>query len=400
MDGSLGLVTTPLFRGRVLVLFGIVLVALTLRSAVTAVPPLVSTISAELPFPAATVGVLGMLPTAAFAVFGFLTPFAVRWASPERLVIGAMLAAAAGQLLRLAAPSTGIFLAWSVLALAGLGAGNVLLPPLVKQYFPERVGLLTAVYVTALSVGTAVPAQVAVPLADAAGWRVAIGMWAGVSLLAALPWVLALTGRNRHAVAVPVGPPVRVSPWRSPLALGLTLTFGCTSLNTYSMFAWLPGMLTDAGLDRGSAGTYLALYAALGLPLSLLVPLIAGRLANPFPLVVFFVLCFVAGYLGLLLAPATGTWIWVTLAGMGPGIFPLSLLLINLRTRSRAGAGALSGFSQGVGYALACTGPLLFGQLHESTGRWLAPFLFLFGTLVLLLAGAYFACRPRYFEDR
>ncbi len=415
-------------RSRWLVAAGILLVALTLRTTVTVVPPLVSTINHDLPLDPSVVGVLGMLPTAAFAVFGFLTPYVIRWASLERLTVIAMLVAVVGQVCRVLVPSTGLFLLFSVIALAGLGAGNVLLPPLVKQYFPDRIGLMTALYVTVLSAGTALPAQLAVPVADAAGWQTSLALWAGVNLLAAVPWFVMLFGSRKPGRSVPgttaardaadqaaVGSAaaapkatvpaaakaqsIKIRPWRSPLAIGLTLMFGCTSLNTYSLFAWLPSILTDAGLGRSEAGSMLALFAAVGLPLSLLVPLVASRLKNPFPMVLVFLVCFIGGYLGLLLSPAAGTWLWVVLAGLGPGTFPLSLLLINHRTRTRTGAGALSGFSQGAGYALACTGPLFFGLLHQGTGNWLVPFLFLFATLLLLVSGAFFACKPRYLED-
>ena len=456
-EGNVGGVLKQGYRGRVLVLAGILLVALTLRTAVTVVPPLVSTINSDVPFNAATIGLLGMLPTAAFGVFGFLTPYVVRWASLERLIVLAMAVAVVGQVVRVFVPSTALFLLFSVLALAGMGAGNVLLPPLVKKYFPDRVGLLTALYVTLISVGTALPAQLAVPVADAAGWRWSLGLWAGVNVVAALPWLAAMAkspgpvasdSRPRvHAplyedpasrpgapaslpgapaslpvdpasvpessatmlpLAEPKGSPAkapavpaakRLNPWRSPMALGLALMFGCTSLNTYSMFAWLPQILADAGLERSGAGSMLALFAGVGLPLSLLVPLFAGRMANPFPMIMVFLACFIAGYLGLLLAPATLTWLWVSLAGLGPGTFPLALLLINLRTRTHAGAGALSGFSQGVGYLVACLGPLLFGILHQSTGSWLASFLFLFATLAVLVGGGFIISKPRFIED-
>lgn len=401
----------------------IILTALTLRAAVTVVPPLISTISHDLPLSPATIGILGMLPTAAFGLFGFLTPYVIRWASLERLIVIAIVVSIVGQIARVMAPNTPLFLVFSVVAFGGLGAGNVLLPPLVKKYFPAKIGLMTALYVTSISVGTALPAQLSVPLADATSWQLSLASWAGISTIALIPWLVALfSQRTTPAAANPAKPAAAVVPgtgteaaaaltvhqpapaprmnlWKSTTAWGLTFMFGCTSLNTYAMFAWLPEILTESGLDRGHAGSMLALFAALGLPLSLCIPLIAAKMRNPFPAVLVMLGCFVAGYLGLLLAPANGTWLWVSLAGLGPGTFPLSLLLINHRTRTHVGAGALSGFSQGMGYTLACTGPLLFGLLHQSSGSWTAPFLFLFGTLLLLGAGAWIICRPRMLED-
>lgn len=401
-------------------LAGILLFGITLRMAVTAVSPLINQIGEDITLSAATIGLLGTLPTATFAVFGFMTPYVIRWASLEKLLGIALAAAVVGQVARALVSGTVPFMILTVVALAGLGAGNVLLPPLVKKYFPDKIGLLTALYSTSLAMGTALPPQFAVPVADAAGWRFSIGLWAVFSLLAAVPWITMGLERRRRPGPVADGataagpadaaegprvPPtdtterLRINLWKSPLALGLTFMFGCTSLQTYAMFAWLPQMLTEAGLSAGEAGSMLALFGILGLPLSLMVPIFAARMRNPFPVVGVFLSCFVAGYTGLLLIPAEMTWLWVTLVGLGPGTFPMALVLINLRTRTHIGAGALSGFGQGVGYALACSGPLLFGILEAATGSWHASFAFLGGTLVLLGIGAFIACRPAMLED-
>jgi len=428
VTGNVVAMVTKLPRSAWLIGAGIILTALTLRAAITVVPPLISTISHDLPMNATTIGILGMLPTAAFGLFGFLTPYVIRWASLEKLIVISIAVGIVGQVARVMAPNTALFLIFTVIAFGGLGAGNVLLPPLVKKHFPTKIGLMTALYVTVMSVGTALPAQLAVPIADATSWQFSLVTWAGLSVVALMPWLAALLSSPRTTPATATAPPApaaeagpgtagsdavalkilgsaretapaKMNLWRSPTAWGLTLMFGMTSLNTYSMFAWLPVMLTEAGLDRANAGSMLALFAALGLPLSLVMPVLGARMRNPFPLVIATLSCFVAGYLGLLLSPAENTWLWVSLAGAGAGTFPLSLLLINHRTRTQLGTGALSGFSQGIGYALACAGPLLFGLLHQWTGSWNAPFLFLFATLILLGSGAFIVCRPKMLED-
>ncbi|MGT2461053.1 MFS transporter [Sinomonas atrocyanea] len=330
------------WRGRILVLVGLLAVAFTLRTAVTSVPALTDRIAGEMFLPSWLVGILGMLPTALFGVAGLLTPLLMRAWSVEAIAVAAMAAAAAGQAARSAAPGTGVFLAGSALALAGMGAGNVVLPPMVRKYFPDRVGLLTALYVTVINVGTTVPPLLAVPVADAAGWRASLGWWAAVNVLAVLPWLTVWPARRGrasdraagraagaaaaspdHAAADGARPPrAVVRPWHSPAAWALALLFGCTSLNTYTMFAWLPSIVGGAGLDAAAAGFQLSLFAGLGLPLSLAVPVLAARLRSPFPVVAFGVATFAAGYLGLALAPGTATWLWSTLAGLGPATFP------------------------------------------------------------------------------
>ncbi|MGM0928320.1 MAG: CynX/NimT family MFS transporter [Actinomycetota bacterium] len=453
------------------VLAGILLLALSLRLAVSGVSPVLANIAAELPFGTASTGVLGMLPTAAFAAAGFAVPVLMRRFGLEALLLVAIIMAAVGQLGRAMSSDVSSFLILSGLTMAGYGMGNILLPPLVKRYFPDRIGLVTALYVTLLAVSTAFSPLLAVPLEQAAGWRFSIGVWAAVSVAALVPWlVTAWTEHSRrkisrlvlqpyrpggleplqpdhgaasrppmhHAMAAagvggagassgagpagtapgqsgpapgPSGPApgapatattastTAVRVWRSPLAWGLALVFAGTSSNTFAMFTWLPPLLVDSGMLPPMAGTMLAYYAILALPTSLLVPLIAARLRNPLGLGLLFIGFYAAGYAGLLLSPSFGTWLWITLAGLGQGTFALALLLVNLRTRTTAGAGALSGFAQGIGYTVACAGPLAFGLLRDVTGDWRASFGLLGAALLLLAVGLVIVGRPRYVED-
>jgi Cyanate permease len=141
-----------------LALAAIVLTAVNLRTAVTSITPLLAGLGAQFGFGATMTGVFGMLPTAAFALFGVLTPRVIARLGAERTALLAMAVAASGLLLRASADSTALLLLGSVVALAGMGSGNVVIPPLVKRYFPERIGAVSALYLTALQLGTMTPA--------------------------------------------------------------------------------------------------------------------------------------------------------------------------------------------------------------------------------------------------
>lgn len=409
----------PMATGRWLVLAGILLMAFSARLAVAVVSPVLGMISGDLPFDAVSTGVLGMLPTAGFALMGFLTPLLMRRVELERLLLMSLVISFAGQFGRSLGTDTVAFLLLSLLTMVGLGLGNIVLPPLVKRYFPQRVGLVTALYVTLFAFSTALAPQLAVPLADAAGWRFSIGVWSAASVVAAGPWVVLLLrdrtarlrGRQTAGKATPgeatqaaglnyaaaLRPVFRV--WRSSIGWGLALVFAGCSSNTFALFIWLPPFLVDAGLDAGSAGSLLALYAITGLPTSLIVPLLVARMQRPFPVGLLFTLMFAAGYAGLLMSPTTGTALWVFLAGLGQGTYSFALLMVNKRTRTTAGSGALSGFAQGAGYSLACLGPLLFGFLQDISDAWLLPFALLGAWLMVLVAGLLMINRPRMLED-
>lgn len=179
-------------------LVGVVLVSLNLRTAVTSLSPLLGVIDAEIGLGAAGMGLLGMVPTAMFAVWGVLTPIVLRRVGLEMLTVLAMVAAAVGQLIRAAAHDPWVMGAGSLIALAGMGIGNVVAPPLVKKYFPRHVAAVSMAYITGLQLGTVVPALVAVPVEEAAGWRVSIGWWAVLAVVAAIPWIVEIVRPGVH----------------------------------------------------------------------------------------------------------------------------------------------------------------------------------------------------------
>ncbi|TCJ99580.1 CP family cyanate transporter-like MFS transporter [Nocardia alba] len=392
-----------LIEGRLLVLAAIIMSALTLRAAVTAFSPLAETIGAQIGYGAGIVGVFGMLPTAMFGVAGLVAPLLVRRFGLERTVFVAMLLAGAGSLVRVFAGGTGELLAFSGVALLGMGIGNVVIPPLVKRYFGDHLAAISSLYIVMVQLSTVVPAFIAVPVAQAHGWRISMGVWAMVGFAAAIPWLVVLRDRRGRDSVDSTALPARAAStgkvWRSPVAWGMAGMFGMTSLTTYAMFTWLPKILSDAGASAGFGGSMVGLFALIGLIPALGAPTVVSRMPNPFPVVVGAMVLFATAFVGLLVAPMHATVLWVVLLGLGPSTFPMALTLINLRTRTPQGSAALSGFTQGVGYAIACLGPLLFGLLHTWSGGWLAPFAMLFVALGVLLAGAWQACKPRMLED-
>ncbi|EFV91896.1 MFS transporter [Dietzia cinnamea P4] len=396
-----GAVTFPLVA-----FVGVVLVSLNLRTAVTSLSPLLGVIDAEIGLGAAGMGLLGMIPTLMFAVWGVLTPMVLRRTGLELLTVLAMVAAAAGQVIRAVAHDPWVMGAGSLVALAGMGIGNVVAPPLVKKYFPRHVAAVSMAYITGLQLGTVVPALVAVPVEEAAGWRVSIGWWAVLAVVAAVPWIVEIlrpgtpTDAQRPAASTPTAPePTRgVRPWRSPVGVALALFFGTNSLCTYAFFTWLPAVAESIGMTRAEGGLALAVYSAIGLVAALAVPYIAGRFEDPYAVVVVSVVSYLGAFAGLLWAPDVAPWLWICLLGVGPSTFPLCLTLINLRTRTQAGSAALSGFSQGVGYTAACLGPIVFGMLFDGPGL-ASGLAFLTVVLLLMLIVSRTACRPNMLED-
>ncbi|MGW9552900.1 CynX/NimT family MFS transporter [Nocardiopsis sp. NPDC055551] len=385
-------------KALVLVAVAIALAALNLRTAITSVGPVLDEVTSGLGMSAVGAGLLTTLPVLCFALLGGLTPTLARRLGSHHLLVYALSALTLGLVARALAPEPWLFLALSVVALTGGAIGNVILPALVKQHFPHRVGLMTTVYTTGLAVGTAIAAAVTVPLEEATGeWRVAIGVYALFGLVAVLPWLLVLrhepvTGGSGRAI----GP-------RRVLSTGLgwqgVVYFGTQSSIAYIMFGWFAQMLRDQGMDAQSAGVMLAYLTALGIPMSLVLPTLIVRVRDQRPFVVLFVVAYLAGFIGLWISPLSGTWVWTTLIGVGMGSFVLALTIFAVRTRTAEGTAAMSASSQSLGYLLGGAGPFLFGMLHEVSGGWHAPMTMITGIVVINLAVGLLVGRPRYLED-
>ncbi|TFH56299.1 MFS transporter [Glutamicibacter arilaitensis] len=392
--------------GRIGALLGILLLALSLRAAVVSVSPLLSRIETDIQFTEFTTGLLAMLAPIAFAVFGLLTPRLIKSFGLETTLMISLGLAVSGQIARIFMPEVYSFLALSIVTLAGYGMGNVVLPPLVKKYFPDRIGMVTSGYVTMLAIGTWMAPQFSVPLADLTSWQMSIGSWAALSGIVLIPWLVQLfadRGVERpdnpvHASGHPQ-PIAKINPWKSKVAWGLAIFLAGNSAQTYVYFTWLPPYLQNRGLDELAAGNMLALFAILGLPVSLLVPLWVPRLKHPIFAVLIFTACWVSGHLGIYLSPTQNTAVWICLAGLGQGTFAIALLMMNLRSRTTYGSGVLSGFAQGLGYAGAAVVPMLFGVVQKATGSWGAAFSMLGVCVIVMLIGAFIINSPRTIED-
>jgi CP family cyanate transporter-like MFS transporter len=383
----------------VLLLLGLVLLSANLRPAAVSVGPLLAEVRDGLGMSTPAVGLLTSLPVLAFAAFGALAPAAARVAGVHRVTLLSLLAVGAGLFGRATTHSEAAFLLFSTLALAGMAMANVLLPSLVKLHFPDRVGTVTAIYTTALAVGLTAALVLTVPISEAfGGWRVGLGTWAVVAVVAALPWI----GLIVHDQAMETTPrSIRFGDVaRTRIGWAMAGFFGLQSMHAYAVFGWFSLLWRENGYTPGQAGALVGVVAAVSIPLSLWIPRAVARRADPRRLVLAIMLCFPAGYLGLMAAPHSLAILWALLVGIGAVTFPIVLTFIGLRSRTPQGTAALSGFTQSVGYLMAAVGPFGVGTLNDLTGGWTAPLLLLIGLTVPQIWLGLYAARPGYVEDQ
>ncbi|MFJ8886527.1 CynX/NimT family MFS transporter [Streptomyces sp. NPDC102402] len=385
-----------------IVTLGLVLAALNLRPAITSLGPLLEEVRDGLHMSGSVAGVLTSVPPLCFALFGFMAPRLARRFGPSAVVCAGMVAITAGLLLRPFVGGTAGFLAASALALMGIAVSNVLMPVIVKRWFPDRVGTVTGLYSMALALGTALAAALTVPLTDAMGgsWKTGLAVWAALAAVAVLPWLPFLKDRgdvSGRAAGAPAPRALRIT--RSRTSWALACFFGLQATAAYITMGWMPQIFRDAGISAGTAGVLLAVTMAMGVPLAFVIPRVASRLRTQGPIVLVLSSCGLAGYAGLYLAPAGGAWLWALLLGIANCAFPLALTMIGMRSRSGAGVVRLSAFAQSTGYLLSIPGPLLVGVLYQHSGGWGLPLALMAGLLVPQTVAGMLAGRDRTIED-
>ncbi len=375
------------------------LTGLNLRTAVNSVGPVLEELQEGLGISSGLAGLVTTMPVLCFAAIGFAGPALAARFRDSSVLSGALVAMAAGLVLRAVAGAFWIFLAGTAPAMVGGALGNVLLPGLVKRHFPGRTGLLVGAYGTAMAVGGAIAAMSTAPIGAATGtegWRWALGVWAALALVAALPWLAVLpaggASRGSH-VAVRMRDLVH-----SRLAIALTAFFGLQATQAYVIIGWSPQYLRDMGLSAAAAGVLLGINSIVVIPVNALVPMLTVRPHLQRPLLLFFMARYVAGWIGLWVAPLSAPWLWMILLAIGLGTFAMALTLMGLRARTPETTAAMSTVVQGWATCWPAPDPC-WSACCGATGGYTGMFVLVLTGVAGLAATGWLVTRPRFVDD-
>jgi CP family cyanate transporter-like MFS transporter len=373
---------------------GLMIISFNLRPAIVAVSPLLTEIQATFGLSSAGVGLLSTLPLLCFGLLAPLAPRLVHRFGSGVVLLGCLFTLLAGVLVRSLPTLAGLFLGTLLIGI-GVAIANVLMPGILKQDFPDHVGIMVGLYTMMLSAGAAFAAGTTVPLYRVLGrnWHLAVGFWALPVALAIVLW-LPSRALGRRAPSVQRRPISGL--WRSSVAWSLTIFMGLQSLEFYATVTWLPTIFRDRGTPSETAGLLLALVSIVGMLGAFVAPWIAHKMTDQRLGVAIGTGTMALGIAGLLVDPHHLDVLWAVLLGWGQGSsIGLALMMMVVRASSRDEAMALSGMVQGLGYLIASVGPVLIGGLLDFSHGWSVPLIVL---LVLLgfqaIAGDY-AARDR-----
>ncbi|MGN8647695.1 CynX/NimT family MFS transporter [Gracilibacillus sp. HCP3S3_G5_1] len=372
----------------ILFIIGIILLSFNLRPAITSVGPIIGFIREDLAISNWSAGFLTSLPLIAFALMSPIAPRIANRTSNEKALLYGLITLLIGILVR---SITSIILLFVGTVLIGIGIAiiNVILPSLIKSNFPEKIGLMTGVYTTSMSIFAALASGLSVPLTTATGlgWTWSLASWGILVIIGISIWLIAMNKAPREENRQ-LYEPSTVQLLRSPVAWQVTLFMGLQSFLFYVTISWLAEILISNGFSGSAAGWYVAYMQFISLPATFFTPVIAGKLSNQQPVVAIFGLSGVIGYSMLYFEPGViGATIAITLIGMLLGAsISLALALLGLRTSNARQAAELSGMSQSFGYLLAAIGPIAIGLSFDLTNNW-QPSILMIIFITLLMTG-------------
>lgn len=375
----------------------VVFLAANLRSAVTSFSPVVFFIREDLGITSITESLIAATAPVMFAIGALLGTRPARRLGLEMtsLIVGAMIFV--GHLMRGLAISGDWLIAGSLVALTGMGIGNLILPSIIRRYFPNHIGLLTTVYITFISFGTFVPPLIAVSVAESFGWRVSLAQWAVLAALILIPAASLLKENKKVELSFK---PAKLPLFQSPTAVAVMTIFLVSSITAYLSFGWLPTIAVEhAGVDVGQAALLLSIFAFMGLPAGLIAPLLAEKFPNTQWLIVAGAgSSGVIGSLGFIFVPEL-IFIFIVFLGLAQLTFPLSLALFNLRSRYPDTVLQISSFTQFLGYSAASVTTLSVGFIRDLTGGWEIVLAVIGASNLLVITAAITLSKKRFIED-
>jgi CP family cyanate transporter-like MFS transporter len=354
-----------------------------LRLTLLAVPPLIPLIHHDLHLDEKGVGALVSLPvlllaTAAVPGSLLIAKLGVRGALIAGLGCVAIFGAARGL-----GPSTPVLFMSTLLMGLGVAVSQPAFPSIVREWFPRRIAIATAVYSNGILIGETLPTALtspvgALPLAHG-DWRWALALWSVVVAITGVAIALAAPARGPKP---PV--PTRWWPsWREGQTMRIGIVMGMASAVYFATNAYVPDFLDQTG-RHGLITPMLAIFNGSQLLTAPVVAIWDRLLTGRLGFVGSSALMAIA-QVGIIVTPGPAVLIWAFVLGFAAALAFIVVLTMPPRL---AAPGDVHRMSAGVftfQYAIAFLMPLIAGAVWDATGR--AVLAFVPGIVAALLMG-------------
>jgi len=334
---------------KVIIILGIVLLGMILRSPITSVGAISGPLKAILNINNTVVGLITTIPLIAFAL---CSPVVSKFSGKlglEKTVFYSALIIAIGLGLRFYLNTYMFFIATFIIGV-GITVGNVLLPGIAKKYFPENLGVMTGFYAVVMNVSAAFAAGISYPIASSniGGTEFSIGLavniWIVIAILNAIVYLYISRKSTVENVVTEKSEGIRhylgsLKMWT------LTLSMGLQSALFYCSVSWFSEIMISKG--------FFTLMAIL---------------------VIIFALS-------------------------GGGSFSYVMYLFSAKARNEKESANISGLAQSGGYLLAAIFPPLLGYIRDISNWDVAIYILIITSVALLVTLVHCSSDGNIIED-
>ena len=364
---------------------GIVLIGTVLRSPFTALPTILGDIAQGLGVEVSSLGILTSLPLLMFALFSAFASRLAQKIGLEHLFTYCLLFLTIGSVIRIF--NLPLLYLGTLIIGASIAIFNVLLPSMIQANQPQKISLLTTLYVTAMGISTAIASYLSVPITQASSWKGLILVLSFLCLVTLLVWLP--NHRHNHHLESQKEKQVKENILKSKDVWAIIIFGGLQSLLFYTSMTWLPTMAVSAGISNSDAALLASIFSLISIPFSMTVPSLTTRLSDGYRRIMLAIIS-IAGMMGIamLLYPANNFLYWLVvhlLIGTAcSALFPYLMVCFSLKTSSPEKTAQLSGLAQTGGYILAAFGPALFGYSFDLFQSWIPAVLALLAIDIIM----------------
>ena len=375
----------------ILIILGVIFLSLILRTPITSVGAILGPLKSILDINNTVAGFITTIPLIAFAIFSPMVAKISNKVGLEKTLLLAAIIISIGLGLRFHI-NTYIFFITTFIIGVGITIGNVLLPGLVKKYYPEKLGLMTGFYAVIMNIGAAVAAGISYPILsfNIGGEKFSTGLAVNIWIIIAVIniFVYTVMSKNSNVNEAKDNHEKVHGYFKYSKMWTIMLSMGLQSALFYCSVSWFAEIMISKDFSPETAGLLLSISQFAQFPSTFIVPILADKVHNKLIIPVVITIGYLVSLVGMLYT--SGNFVLmltfiIIFALAGGGSFSYVMYLFSVKSRNESEAADISGLAQSGGYLLAAIFPPLLGYIRDISDWNKALYVLILTTAVLLI---------------
>ena len=355
----------------ILIILGVIFLSLILRTPITSVGAILGPLKSILDINNTVAGFITTIPLIAFAIFSPMVAKISNKVGLEKTLLLAAIIISIGLGLRFHI-NTYVFFIMTFIIGVGITIGNVLLPGLVKKYYPKKLGLMTGFYAVIMNIGAAVAAGISYPIlsSNIGGEKFSTGLAVNIWIIIAVINIFVYTAMSKNSSVSEIKDEHEKvhGYFKYSKMWTIMLSMGLQSALFYCSVSWFAEIMISKDFSPETAGLLLSISQFAQFPSTFIVPILADKVHNKLIIPVVITIGYLVSLVGMLYT--SGNFVLmltfiIIFALAGGGSFSYVMYLFSVKSRNESEAADISGLAQSGGYLLAAIFPPLLGYIRD-----------------------------------